>query len=111
MSTLPSTADLADRAAAILAACGAVAPAGDLAARTPITGGSLGPAGRGGDVDRAVDVASDAFTTWRTTPPPVRGNLVRRLGELLREHKDDLGALVSIKPARSAPRASARSRR
>ena len=26
----------------------------------------------------------------------MRGNLVRRLGELLREHKDDLGELVSI---------------
>ena len=33
---------------------------------------------------------------WRTTPAPVRGNLVRRLGELLREHKDELGELVSI---------------
>ena len=30
------------------------------------------------------------------TPAPVRGNLVRRLGELLREHKDALGELVSI---------------
>ena len=29
-------------------------------------------------------------------PAPVRGELVRELGELLREHKDDLGALVSI---------------
>ena len=29
-------------------------------------------------------------------PAPVRGALVRELGELLREHKDDLGALVSI---------------
>ena len=33
---------------------------------------------------------------WRTVPAPVRGQLVRELGELLREHKDDLGALVSI---------------
>ena len=41
-------------------------------------------------------MATAAFATWRTTPAPVRGNLVRRLGELLREHKDDLGALVSI---------------
>ena len=30
------------------------------------------------------------------TPAPVRGNLVRRLGELLREHKEALGELVSI---------------
>ena len=29
-------------------------------------------------------------------PAPVRGELVRELGELLREHKEDLGALVSI---------------
>ena len=29
-------------------------------------------------------------------PAPVRGQFVRELGELLREHKDDLGALVSI---------------
>jgi aldehyde dehydrogenase (NAD+) len=29
-------------------------------------------------------------------PAPVRGQLVRELGELLREHKEDLGALVSI---------------
>ena len=66
------------------------------AARTPITGGSLGPCGTTADVDKAVAVANEAFLTWRTTPAPVRGNLVRRLGELLRAHKDDLGALVSI---------------
>ena len=51
----------------------------------------------------AEDVARDrrqrrttAFQTWRTVPAPVRGQLVRELGELLREHKADLGALVSI---------------
>jgi aldehyde dehydrogenase (NAD+) len=96
MSALPTTTELADRAAAILAACGAATPPGELTARTPITGGSLGPAGTAGDVDRAVEAATEAFRTWRTTPAPVRGNLVRRLGELLREHKDELGELVSI---------------
>jgi aldehyde dehydrogenase (NAD+) len=96
MSALPTTAALADRAGAILAAVGAAAPAGQLEARTPVTGGSLGAAGSAGDVERAVAIAHDAFTTWRTTPAPVRGNLVRRLGELLREHKAALGELVSI---------------
>jgi len=43
-----------------------------------------------------VAIATDAFATWRTTPAPVRGALVQRLGELLREHKGDLGELVSI---------------
>ncbi len=96
MSALPTTEALAERASDILAAVGATTPKGDLAARTPITGGSLGPAGSVGDVDRAVGSARDAFVTWRATPAPVRGNLVRRLGELLREHKVALGELVSI---------------
>ncbi|MBA3288664.1 MAG: aldehyde dehydrogenase family protein, partial [Acidimicrobiia bacterium] len=69
---------------------------GTLTARTPITGGSLGAAGDPGDVDDAVQRATDAFATWRTTPAPQRGNVVRRLGELLREHKAELGELVSI---------------
>jgi aldehyde dehydrogenase (NAD+) len=95
-AALPTTGALAERASAILAAVGAPTPSGDLAARSPITGGSLGPAGSPGDVERAVAVAADAFATWRTTPAPVRGNLVRRLGELLRGHKAELGELVSI---------------
>src|SRR5258708_19830810 len=48
------------------------------------------------DVDAAVERALTAFRCWRVTPAPVRGALVRRLGELLTEHKDDLAALVSI---------------
>ncbi|MET0459280.1 MAG: aldehyde dehydrogenase family protein [Ilumatobacteraceae bacterium] len=82
--------------ASILAECGADAPSGELTARSPITGGSLGPSGAVADVDAAVERATDAFGPWRATPAPIRGNLVRRLGELLREHKDALGALVSI---------------
>ena len=39
--TLPDTTSLAERAAKLLAACGADAPQGELLARTPITGGSL----------------------------------------------------------------------
>jgi aldehyde dehydrogenase (NAD+) len=94
--TLPTTSALAERAGTILAGCGAVEPSGDLSARTPITGGALGPAGAVGDVPAAVDRALTAFAAWRTTPAPVRGALVHRLGELLREHKADLGELVSI---------------
>jgi len=37
-----------------------------------------------------------ASQTWRNVPAPVRGDLVRRLGELLRRHKAALGALVSL---------------
>jgi aldehyde dehydrogenase (NAD+) len=93
---LPSHDALTCRVDELLDACGVAARSGDLSGRTPITGGSLGPSGTAADVDKAVAVAHDAFLTWRITPPPVRGNVVRRLGELLRAHKDDLGALVSI---------------
>ncbi len=96
MTSLPTTAELAARAAQLLAACGASTHDGDQPARTPITGGSLGSAGSAGDIDDAVERATAAFRAWRDTPAPVRGNVVRRLGELLREHKAELGELVSI---------------
>ena len=96
MSSLPQHDDLLTRTGHLLAACGAKLTDGDQTARTPITGGSLGTAGAAGDVAAAVDRAHDAFAVWRTTPAPVRGQVVRRLGELLREHKSQLGELVSI---------------
>ena len=39
---------------------------------------------------------SEAFLKWRTTPGPVRGDTVRRLGNALREFKHDLGQLVTL---------------
>ncbi|WP_236794783.1 aldehyde dehydrogenase family protein [Amycolatopsis sp. GM8] len=71
---------------------------GDLVCRSPIDGGELGRL-RSHTAEQAADVigsAHAAFQQWRTVPAPVRGRFVRELGELLREHKDDLGALVSI---------------
>ncbi|MDJ0767235.1 MAG: aldehyde dehydrogenase family protein [Ilumatobacter sp.] len=94
--TLPSHESVAAAADRLLRAMGADRSDGDQLARTPITGRSLGPAGSAGDLDAAVERAATAFEVWRTTPAPVRGNVIRRLGELLREHKDVLGELVSI---------------
>ncbi len=37
-----------------------------------------------------------AFESWRSVPAPQRGELVRLLGEILREEKQALGALVSL---------------
>jgi aldehyde dehydrogenase (NAD+) len=48
------------------------------------------------DYDRCLDRAEHAFRKWRLTPPPQRGELVRRLGLALREHKRDLGLLVTL---------------
>jgi aldehyde dehydrogenase (NAD+) len=47
-------------------------------------------------VDTAVGRATSAFGAWRAVPAPARGALVKRFGELLAEHKDDVAALVSV---------------
>lgn len=102
-SALPTTASLADRARAALDRCRVEAPqepAGARgAARSPITGQDLFPLGHEstGDVEQAVTTAQETFSsTWRDTPAPVRGQVVHRLGELLRAHKADLAELVTI---------------
>jgi len=48
------------------------------------------------DYDRAISRAQEAFLKWRSTPGPVRGDTVRRLGNALREFKHDLGQLVTL---------------
>ncbi len=97
-TTLPTTTELAARTVTLLAELGASAT-GDQLARTPISGGSLGPAGpttTPDQIDTVAERATAAFDHWRRVPAPVRGQLVRRLGELLRQHRDALGELVSI---------------
>ena len=101
---LPAHDDLVAETRAILGRLGVndlnddLSGDGALVARSPITGGELArvPAHTSDDVRTIVGSAQDAFHSWRTVPGPVRGQLVRELGELLREHKADLGALVSI---------------
>jgi aldehyde dehydrogenase (NAD+) len=93
--------DLAERARDILTRLSAMDPFsadGGLVARSPIDGSELGRLRSYPDdeVDAVVARAHRAFEGWRLVPAPVRGQLVRELGELLRQHKQDLGALVSI---------------
>ena len=98
--TIPSHHQLAAETAAILSRLGVteVSADGTLVARSPITGGELArvTAHSPAAVQAVVDAAQKAFLQWRNVPAPVRGQLVRELGELLREHKQDLGTLVSI---------------
>ncbi|GIF04939.1 L-piperidine-6-carboxylate dehydrogenase [Actinoplanes siamensis] len=93
------TDQLRDLARASLRRIGAAVPSGTgLAARTPITGAELFAlrASTAGEVTRAVGEAAEAFRAWRTTPAPVRGELVRTLGDLLRAHRADLADLITI---------------
>ncbi|MDP2722157.1 MAG: aldehyde dehydrogenase family protein [Bacteroidales bacterium] len=48
------------------------------------------------DYEMVVKKAQAAFVEWRKVPAPVRGEIVRQVGCALREHKEDLGALVSL---------------
>ena len=50
----------------------------------------------GSTVDDSVTRAQAAFLQWRAVPAPARGALVKRLGELLAVHKDDLATLISL---------------
>src|SRR6266568_5561371 len=98
--TVPAHGELVAETTAILSRLGVrdLPADGDLIARSPITGGELARirSHTAEDVSAIVGRAHDAFAQWRSVPAPARGALVRELGELLRQHKDDLGALVSI---------------
>jgi len=68
-----------------------------LSVRSPIDGSRLAafPAAGLGDVSDAVRSAVEAFKVCRAVPAPRRGELVRRIGEKVRRHKEDLAALIS----------------
>ena len=53
------------------------------------------------DYDHILDKAEHAFLSFRTLPAPKRGDLVRQLGNKLREKKSYLGQLVSWEMGKS----------
>ena len=48
------------------------------------------------DYERALQRAAAAFEKWKTIPAPKRGELIRQLGDALREAKQELGRLVTL---------------
>ncbi len=51
------------------------------------------PACDGADVDAAVVAAKKAFVSWRLVPAPKRGEILYRVGELLRKYKEELARI------------------
>lgn len=47
------------------------------------------------DVDAAVKAASDAFKAWRLTPAPIRGELLFKVGDILKQKKEELAQLLT----------------
>ena len=66
--------------------------------RSPIDGSSPGfvKSASAAETAAAIARAHAAFLSWRSVPAPVRGELVRLLGEELRRHKEPLGRLVTL---------------
>lgn len=65
---------------------------------SPIDGALLWEVGSAtpAEVAEGARSAADAFLRWRLVPAPRRGELVRRFGQRLREHKELLGTLVML---------------
>jgi len=53
------------------------------------------------DYDTVIGQAQEAFKTWRLVPAPKRGEIVRQMGEQLRQYKTELGTLVSYEMGKS----------
>lgn len=53
------------------------------------------------DYEQVIKEASHAFLSWRQVPAPKRGEVVRAIGDELRQCKDFLGSLVSLEMGKS----------
>ena len=69
--------------------------AGSMVSYSPIDGSVIGRVTKG-DPDRACERAAAAFLKWRNVPATRRGELIRLLGESLREAKPILARLITI---------------
>ncbi len=82
------------------------APSGEwLESRSPVDGSLLGKVSRASldDYEATVQATHEAFLEWRTWPAPRRGEVVRRIGEALREQRDQLGSLVAAEMGKILP--------
>jgi acyl-CoA reductase-like NAD-dependent aldehyde dehydrogenase len=47
------------------------------------------------DVDAAVNAATEAFKSWRLVPAPLRGELLFKVGDILKQKKEELARLLT----------------
>jgi aldehyde dehydrogenase (NAD+) len=53
------------------------------------------PLSTAADVERAVESAWRGFELWRATPAPLRGDIMRRAGDLLAARKEEIATLMT----------------
>lgn len=70
---------------------------------SPVDGEFIGSVSRTSqaEYDDIIEKAQKAFIYWRSVPSPKRGEIVRQIGDELRNHKDSLGRLVSYEMGKS----------
>jgi len=76
---------------------------GELKIFSPATGEYIASVYQASDADyqKIIKTAKEAFKYWRKVPAPKRGEIVRQIGNKLRQHKKDLGTLVSFEMGKS----------
>ncbi len=76
---------------------------GLLKSKSPVDGKEIGQVYQCSleDYDKVVETAQNAFKEWRKVPAPQRGEIVRQIGNKLREKKEELGGLVSYEMGKS----------
>lgn len=75
-----------------------LAQSGDIPVHSPIDGELIGRVASHtvAQADAALEHAQAAYAVWRDVPAPRRGELVRLLGNRLREQKRALGSLITL---------------
>lgn len=70
---------------------------------SPVDGQKIGAVQQATETEyeAVIAKAQEAFVEWRKIPAPKRGDVVRQLGEKLREKKEALGKLVSYEMGKS----------
>ena len=70
----------------------------DLVSTSPIDGSVIGTIKTidQDNYEKLMTRSHEEFLRWRTVPAPKRGQVVRLIGEALREHKEELGRLVTL---------------
>lgn len=71
---------------------------------TPIDGSPIGSVTQvtEAEYDKIVERAHQAYLDWRMVPAPKRGEVIRQLGNRLREVKEPLGALATLEMGKIA---------
>ncbi len=75
----------------------------NIISHSPVDGENIGEVSTATEEDfrKVTETAAEAFKTWRMTPAPQRGEIVRQYGNKLREFKTELGTLVSYEMGKS----------